>query len=764
MLIFPSPGHGLVAILAVCGTAACLKALDIAGRVRWSARMRKRRILRDAALSSAAAWGLDLLLLAVLRAAGTAIVDPVRDAAALVVMSLGTLAAFLVLNRRGGRERLALAAAIYGAGLVAMHALLLGASGGANSEGIVPPYAWGDLAPWATSAVVAVLGGGVSLWLAFRQSERPSRIAAGLFLALTVVAIQYVWLRVGLSGLDTGDPDANPALSLGFLIASLVILSAAAISNMLDRRFAALAEREAASLRRSEERIRSRYRLTPMPLHALTVDGTVDKVSDTWLDLLEYPREAVIGRPLTDFMTEEARAAGDLDWGRLCVSGDVLEVTTRFVTRSGAVLDVIVTLRRETDAVGRMTGALGGLVDITARKRAEAALRQAQKIEAVGQLTGGVAHDFNNLLAVVMGNLEMLAKRLPDDPRMRRQLESALQATQRGSSLTQRMLSFARRQDLNPQPVDLVQVVRGMDSLLRNAVGSEIAIVHEMVDGLPPAMVDANQLELSLINLAVNARDAMPEGGTLTVRGRAVVLSAPSPDGIRPGRYVVLSVSDTGSGMDETTLMRAREPFFTTKGVGKGTGLGLSMVHGLAEQSGGGLTLASAPDRGTVAEIYLPEAEGVVLAAPAPVEIGEAGPRDRLRVLLVDDDVLVRASVTELLEDLGHAVVQVGSGAEGLTAFQADPGFDVIITDHAMPQMTGVQFAAAIREIVPLQPIILASGYAEIPEGTRLNLPRLRKPYHQAALARILSETVPPGRNPSIPAGLVVPFRPRQIL
>jgi CheY-like chemotaxis protein len=213
--------------------------------------------------------------------------------------------------------------------------------------------------------------------------------------------------------------------------------------------------------------------------------------------------------------------------------------------------------------------------------------------------------------------------------------------------------------------------------------------------------------------------------------------------------------------MDEATLTHAREPFFTTKGIGKGTGLGLSMVHGLAEQSGGSLALSSVVGRGTVAEIYLPEAEGVSLEDSSPVEACALPQRDRLRVLVVDDDLLVRSSVTDLLEELGHAVVQVGSGAEGLAAFKADPGFDVILTDHAMPHMTGLHFAALIREIVPLQPIILASGYAEIPEGMDLSLPRLRKPYSQAALARMLAEVVPVD-EPKPQTGLVLPFRQRQ--
>ena len=246
--------------------------------------------------------------------------------------------------------------------------------------------------------------------------------------------------------------------------------------------------------------------------------------------------------------------------------------------------------RVERDAQGRFSYVLGGVIDITARKKAEEALRQSQKLETIGQLTGGVAHDFNNLLAVVVGNLELLRKRIPDDPSIARLVDNALQGAERGAALTQRMLAFARRQDLNPEPVDVPGLVRGMADLLQRSIGPMVQIETRFPLGLPHAKVDANQLELALLNLVVNARDAMPDGGVITVAARERTVAPGCPSGLSPGSYICLSVTDTGQGMDEATIARALEPFYTTKGVGQGTGLGLPMVHGLAAQSGGRLS------------------------------------------------------------------------------------------------------------------------------------------------------------------------------
>jgi CheY-like chemotaxis protein len=340
----------------------------------------------------------------------------------------------------------------------------------------------------------------------------------------------------------------------------------------------------------------------------------------------------------------------------------------------------------------------------------------------------------------ILSSLELLRKRLPDNEGLLRLLDNAMEGAQRGKSLTTRMLAFARKQDLKPQRTDLGRLVRGMAELMQRSLGPLIAIEVRIDPDLPEVEIDPNQLETALLNLAVNARDAMQGEGEMLIAARQRHVGD-EQGGLKPGSYVCLSVADRGEGMDAETLTRATEPFFTTKGIGKGTGLGLSMVHGLAEQSGGRLMLASSRGKGTTAEIWLP---AVSLAAePQP---GRAAPHPqsdlaagRLTVLAVDDDPLIRMNVVDMLEDLGHSVVAAGSGREALERL-AEQKFDLLVTDHAMPQMTGAQLIAKARERDPRLPVILATGYAELPSGTEIDVRRLSKPFSQAQLAEALSE------------------------
>jgi signal transduction histidine kinase/CheY-like chemotaxis protein len=381
------------------------------------------------------------------------------------------------------------------------------------------------------------------------------------------------------------------------------------------------------------------------------------------------------------------------------------------------------------------------LAQVEQRERAEEQLRQVQKIEMIGQLTGGVAHDFNNLLMAILGNLELLRKHIPQDPRSARLIAGAMQGAERGATLTQRLLAFARRQDLRVEPKSLIDLVRGMTDLLERSVGSRIELEIDLPSKLPLALVDANQIELALLNLVVNARDAMPDGGTLKIR----VDQAEAAAGVEiaAGSYVRLIVSDTGQGMNAETLKRATEPFFSTKELGKGTGLGLSMIHGLAVQLNGALRLESEPGRGTVAELWLPvtalAAEPQMPSAPTGREVETP---TRMMILVVDDDPLIAMSTVDMLEDLGHEVVGAQSGAQALEVLRKNGKFDLLITDFSMPKMTGVQLAKAVREMRPELPILLATGYAELPPGSDLDLPRIGKPYLQEQLAAEISKVM----------------------
>ena len=368
--------------------------------------------------------------------------------------------------------------------------------------------------------------------------------------------------------------------------------------------------------------------------------------------------------------------------------------------------------------------------EVAAREKAQEQLRQAQKMETIGQLTGGVAHDFNNLLMAVMGNLDLLRKRMPDDPRLHRLIDGALQGAERGASLTQRLLAFARQQDLRAVPVDLRALIQGMIDLLERSLGPRVGLTLDLPEGLPPARVDANQLELAILNLAINARDAMPDGGSIDIKVTEHRVGA--DPALTSGRYLKLSVIDNGKGMPPEILKRAIEPFFSSKPLGKGTGLGLSMVHGLAVQLGGALQLSSTPGKGTVATLLFP----VATAAPEAESPVQAAPKvNRSAVILfVDDDPLIAMSTTEMLEDLGHQVIGASCGLHALDIIRSEQPIDLMMTDHVMPGMTGIELAAASRQVRPSLPILLATGYAELPEGAQLDLPRLAKPYHQDQL------------------------------
>jgi signal transduction histidine kinase len=380
--------------------------------------------------------------------------------------------------------------------------------------------------------------------------------------------------------------------------------------------------------------------------------------------------------------------------------------------------------------------------EISGRERAQAALLQAQKIEALGQLVGGVAHDFNNLLMAVIGNLDLLSKKLGQDARLHRLLDGAMEGARRGATLTQRLLAFARKQELKARATDVRSLVEDMLGLINRSVGPMVRVELHAENKMPVVDVDPNQLEMALLNLAVNARDAMVTGGVLTIGLSEQFVEVDDQLGVQSGRYVLLSVRDTGDGMDAETLARAVEPFFSTKGVGKGTGLGLSMVFGLAQQSGGALRLESAPSSGTNATLWLPVATETSLpSGRAPDAVTQASARSR--ILFVDDDLLIAGSTVDLLEDLGHQVVEVHSGTEALRLLEEGLAADLLITDHAMPGMTGIELAREVRRRYPQLPILLATGFAELEGIDVVDVPRLAKPYTQAQLsteiARLLS-------------------------
>jgi signal transduction histidine kinase/CheY-like chemotaxis protein len=364
-------------------------------------------------------------------------------------------------------------------------------------------------------------------------------------------------------------------------------------------------------------------------------------------------------------------------------------------------------------------------------ERVHEQLRQSQKLEAMGQLTGGVAHDFNNLLSPIIGSLDLIQRKGLDTPRAQRLLEGAMASAERAKTLVQRLLAFARRQPLKATSVDVAALLEGMAELIASTSGPRIKLLIDADADLPNARADPNQLEMALLNLAVNARDAMPEGGTITIAAKSKEVVAGANSQLPPGRYISLSVADTGVGMDEKTLARAIEPFFSTKGIGRGTGLGLSMVHGLAAQLGGELVLESKPGLGTIVELLLPLSGEEAMAAERPERTGTAAGTGQ--ALLIDDEEAVRASTAGMLSDIGYVVAEARSAEEALGLLKDGLSPDLVVTDHLMPGMTGTDLARALRESHPTLPVLIISGYAEVDEIAP-DLERLAKPFRQSDL------------------------------
>ena len=505
-------------------------------------------------------------------------------------------------------------------------------------------------------------------------------------------------------------------------------------------------------LRQSEERFRLLVQgVHDYAIYMLDPKGVVTNWNSGAYRIKGYTADEIVGHHFSRFYTEEDRAAGEPQ--------HALETAARVgryekegwrVRRNGERFRAHVIIDRILNDDGQIVGFAKITRDITERvaaqkelERAREAFFQAQKMESIGQLTGGVAHDFNNLLMAVLSSLELLRKRIPEDPRLSQLLDNATQGAERGVSLIQRMLAFARRQDLNIEPVDTQRLVRNLQELMQRTIGPTVPVEIRVPGKVRPAMADANQLELALLNLAVNARDAMPNGGAITIEVREAK-SQPA-DAFPKTDYVVIALTDTGEGMDEETLARATEPFFTTKGVGRGTGLGLSMVQGFAEQLSGGLKLSSRKGAGTTAEIWLPVADSAL--EERPVSTDDAPPVepkiDRpLTVLAVDDDALVLMNTTAMLEDMGHTVLEAMSGAEALDLLRRTPDIDIVVTDFAMPRMNGRDLVAAIHAERPNLAVILATGYAELPSGAEVAALRLPKPFGQPELTRALAKVM----------------------
>ncbi len=501
--------------------------------------------------------------------------------------------------------------------------------------------------------------------------------------------------------------------------------------------------REIAANNQSEAQLRLLVRhVTDYALYMLDPNGVVSSWNLGAERIKGYSPEEIVGQHFSKFYTEEDRASGAPERGLGVARREGRFETEGWrVRKDGSRFRAHVVIDAIPDEYGNIVGFAKITRDITERLEVQQALEQtrealfqSQKLEAIGQLTGGIAHDFNNLLMAVLGSLEMAQKRLPDDPQINRLIGNAIQGARRGATLTQRMLAFARRQELKREPIDLTGLVLGLEDLLNQSLGPLFSLSIEMAPRLPAVESDPAQLRSALVNVIINARDAMPHGGTITLTAASKRVDPGAAD-LAPGDYVRLTVIDQGEGMSAETLARAAEPFFTTKGIGKGTGLGLAMIHGLMKQSGGTLRLRSRVGVGTEVELWLPVAARDLANTKINSTTEAGAPSRSLKILAVDDDELVLLNTVAMLEDLGHTVIQANSGEEALRVLAEAEAVDLLITDHAMPKMTGVQLAARVASESPDLPILLATGYAEAPSGEGGGLARLEKPFGQKQLS-----------------------------
>ena len=420
----------------------------------------------------------------------------------------------------------------------------------------------------------------------------------------------------------------------------------------------------------------------------------------------------------------------------------------RLIRRDGSILHVLDRAYLMRDSEGRLVREVGGTTDISQRLEYEERLHQAQRLDSIGHLTGGIAHDFNNLLTVILGNTELLLEGIADDERRQRLLNVTLMAAQRGANLTGRLLAFARRQPLNPQVIDVSRLIAGMDDLLRRTIGGVVEVEVDAGDDVWHVLADPTQLESAILNLCINARDAMPDGGRLAIEVHKTQLheSDVGSQDVAAGPYVMVSVSDTGSGMPPDVVAQAFEPFFTTKEVSKGSGLGLSVIYGFMRQSGGHVTIESEVDVGTVVRLYLPPA-GLQAEDAAAQETAAEDRGGTENLLVVEDDDLVRDHVTTMLSNLGYAVVAAPNGPEALKVLRSDAPVDLLFTDVVMPGgMNGRQLADAARELRPELPVLYTSGYADDVigkyGGLEPGIKLINKPYRRAEVARRLRQVL----------------------
>jgi PAS domain S-box-containing protein len=598
----------LVVVSIVVAVFASYTALELAGRARAAVGHGRRVwLLAAAAAMGGGIWSMHFVGMLAFTAPMPVTYEPGLTLLSLLIAVAITYAGFVVVvPHRTSRRRIFAGGVLMGTGIVAMHYVGMAAMSLAGEISYIASRV-------ALSVVVAVGVATAALRLALASTSRLQRWAGACAMGAAVSGMHYAGMAAArfapaahaVHAASSGVHQEHLAVAIAAVTMAILLLALAAASY--DRSVAA---HEAATLRESERQFREFYNRMPAAMQSVDRHGRLLDVNDYWIELLGYRRETVLGRPLGDFLTPQAAAKVAAAWPRLLASNELRQLEIRCRKESGATLDVLVSARIERDAAGEVRRGLMVLNDITQRKRLEEQLVHAQKMEAVGLLTGGIAHDFNNLLTVIAGNLALLEMRAGDDPALRHLIQAASRAAERSERLTQQLLAFSRRQRLEPEEFDLNERIEEIAEMLQSTLGRRIAIGLQLGPQLGRCFADPGQVEAAIVNLAINARDAMPEGGKLTIATAYRTLLQHESDEIPPGDYSMLEIADTGHGMPPDVLERALEPFYTTKEVGKGSGLGLSMVYGFARQSGGGFEIESAPGSGTRVRLFLPRSSG----------------------------------------------------------------------------------------------------------------------------------------------------------
>ncbi len=586
----------------------------------------------------------------------------------------------------------------------------------------------------ALSYVVAAGASVGALVAAARDRALPGSLAAAGVLGAAIVGMHYTGMAAMRLVHVTPDahaghaPVAVPAmfLALAVAIGTLILLVMTIAAAGLGRRFEVLAAREADTLRRGRAELQAV--LEQMPMAVMIAEAPSGRITFGNAEALRLLGAG--GDPRLERPDEEAGESGGDPLLRALEGEPIERERWRRRTDDGRMLTLEVSAAPVRDASGDISMAVLAAQDVTVQLEAEEALRQSQKLDGLGQLTGGVAHDFNNLLTAVLGSLELAARRV-DDERALRLMATATEAARRGARLTGQLLAFSRRQRLQTVAVDVNGLIRRMQELLASTLGGTIRVERRLSAGLPPTLADPVQLEMALLNLAINARDAMPTGGKLIFSTRkAKIDAAGSGHEPGPGEYVAVTVTDDGAGMSSETLAKAVEPFFTTKAVGKGSGLGLSQVAGLAKQLGGGMSIRSAPGEGTAVTLYLPRA-GHLAAVPSEPRAEAVAVAPQGAVLVVDDDDDVRRYVGELLTEAGLQVTALDGGPAALARLAAGVDADVLLVDYAMPGMNGAEVIRRAQALRPDLPALIMTGYLDpdsLPEDVDSHLV-LQKPF-----------------------------------